>query len=307
MFMAIESVVFRGLLAMGFSLDKQDKMSNTSKETQFHAHYGLTPPIVAQVWNDLCTLDVEGATIPVNERNPSGFHMYLAAHFYMWNKPRNAKVLASRFQIAESRAQGQSLWKWIKRMAALKAVKIVWDQALDDQDSEVFIVSLDGVDFPTRQEKHETLPRDPQMYSHKSNGPAWKYEIALCVFRDSIVHASGPEKASVHDLTMFRNNGLKEKMLTLPGKMIIADKGYKTTEPDEIGVFSIPNPMDNEDVGEFKARVRLRQETINARMKTYAILKHGFELTRAQHEACFYAVLVLQQYKIENGSTLYQP
>ena len=72
-------------------------------------------------------------------------------------------------------------------------------------------------------------------------------------------------------------------------------------------MFAIPNPTDPEELAVFKSRVRSRQETINSRIKNYAILKHSFELGRAQHEACFYAVLVLQQYKIENGSPLYRP
>ena len=301
------TILLQGLLHAGYDANRQERMSNELKERYFCAHYGSSPAVLANVWNDLCDTDIVEATIPQNERNCGGLKMFLVAQFYLWNKPRNAIVLSSRFWIAESRAQGESLWKWINRVAALKAVKIAWDEALDDPDDEIFIVSLDGVDFKTREEVHPRYPVDPQMRSHKMNHAAWKYEIALAIFRERIVFASGPEKASVHDMTMFRNNGLKAKMLQLPGKMIIGDGGYQTAEPDEINMISTPNPVDPEGLRNFKSRVRLRHETINSRMKQYAILKHGFELGKERHASCFYAVLVMIQYKMDHGSYLYRP
>ena len=307
MHMPAESCLQRGLLELSFSVDKVEDMSQATKERHFHAHCGSSPAVLAHVWNDLCATDVAAARIPHDKRNASGFKMHLVACFHMWNKPRNALVLASRFRIAESRAQGEALWQWINRIAALKAVKITWDEALDDPNNEFFTISLDGVDFKTREEKHETLPVNPQMKSHKMNHAAWKCEIAAAAFRERIVFASGPEQAATHDLTMFRNNGLKEKMLELPGKMIAADAGCQTSANDEKCMFATPNQCDPDVLCNFKSRVRLRQETLNGRMKDFAILKHGFELGKDKHAACFHAVLVTQQHKMDHGSFLHQP
>lgn len=296
-----------GLIHIGIDATKQERLkADGSKESQFYAHYGVQAEVVTLQWHDLCSDMNAAETIPPNERNASGFKMFLVAHFYLWNKPRNAKVLASRFGIAESRAQGKSLWRWIERIASLKVLKIVWDEALDDPDNEIFVVTLDGTDFKTREEAHDQFPVDTKMSSFKMKHAAWRYDIAVAVFRERIVFASGPEKASLHDLNLFRKNGLKEKMLQIPGKMIIADSGYKTTEPDEVGIFSIPNVCDPDVLYNFKSRARLRQEQVNSRLKDYAILRHAFDLGKDKHAACFYAVLVNVQYKIDNGAHLYR-
>jgi hypothetical protein len=39
----------------------------------------------------------------------------------------------------------EPLWKWIKKIAALKAKKIVWDDSLNDPpNTHIFVFSVDG-------------------------------------------------------------------------------------------------------------------------------------------------------------------
>jgi hypothetical protein len=62
------------------------------------------------------------AQIHDNELCEQGFRMFLIAHFFLWTYPKNAGLLASHFKICASYAQGETLWTWIRKVAALKAL-----------------------------------------------------------------------------------------------------------------------------------------------------------------------------------------
>jgi hypothetical protein len=53
------------------------------------------------------------------------------------------------------------------------------------------------------------------------------------------------------------------------GKRVIADGGY----PGDIDKLSTYNQFDSERLKKFKARVKSRHETVNARLKIYEVLK----------------------------------
>ena len=69
-------------------------------------------------------------------------------------------------------------------------------------------------------------------------------------------------KGGAHDMTVFRN-GLKDKMLQFPGKMLIGDSIFKSGEkfPEEDGMFAPPSSIDKQELKHFKSRVRCRHET----------------------------------------------
>lgn len=71
------------------------------------------------------------------------------------------------------------------------------------------------------------------IFSHKSNGAGFTYELALSVYENRLVWINGPFFASVHDITMFRNEGDPEnslKELIPDGKLAVGDKGGYTGE-----------------------------------------------------------------------------
>ena len=86
------------------------------------------------------------------------------------------------------------------------------------------------------------------------------------------------------------------------GKRAIGDSGYKG-EPSKI---STTRPGDSREVKKFKARVKSRHETFNARLKSFNVLnspfRHGFE----QHKRVFESVCICIQYDIENGNGLFE-
>lgn len=85
--------------------------------------------------------------------------------------------------------------------------------------------------------------------------------------------------------------------------LAIADKAYRG-EPLKA---SCPNSFDDDDVREFKKRVRARHETFNARLKSFHVLSGKFrhKPVMDKHKACFKAVAVIVQYGIELGNPLF--
>ncbi|KAL7564463.1 hypothetical protein ACA910_001557 [Epithemia clementina (nom. ined.)] len=127
------------------------------------------------------------------------------------------------------------------------------------------VVSIDGVNMKTWEQKHPTLPVNKKNYSQKYNHGAVKYEIAINVWTGKIVWNHGPYRGGAHDITIFKH-GLKDKLAD--GKMAIADRGYATSDPVLMRKLATPNPADSNELQRFKSRVPARHETLNERIKT---------------------------------------
>ena len=102
----------------------------------------------------------------------------------------------------------------------MKSKKIVWDDNVaNPKNLKIFCLSVDGTDYKVNEHKHKTLPRDNGACSHKMKHAAAKYEIAMSVHHPKCVHIAGPFKGGTHDLEMFRQGGLKEKLQALNVKL----------------------------------------------------------------------------------------
>jgi hypothetical protein len=76
--------------------------------------------------------------------------------------------------------------------------------------------------------------------------------------------------------------------------------------------ISRQNPFDTQAVKEFKNQVKARHETFNGRLKHFHILaerfRHGkdkFKTVIVKHKAVFEGLCVVVQYKMENGSPMF--
>jgi hypothetical protein len=94
-----------------------------------------------------------------------------------------------------------------------------------------FICSLDGTDFKVWEPKHPTLPQDCRQMSFKMKHAALKYEIAVCNIESQICWVSRPYRGAKHDLSVFRDGGLKERIQI--GKLLNMDRGYQSSRLDE--------------------------------------------------------------------------
>jgi hypothetical protein len=79
----------------------------------------------------------------------------------------------------ERAARGGDLWKWIKKVAALKEKKIVWDPSLDNPDEVMCSITVDGTNFRMWERKHNLFNVSAGACSQKFNHRATKHEIAL--------------------------------------------------------------------------------------------------------------------------------
>ena len=261
------------------------------------------------IWSDLQTTNLENAKLKAEEKTPKAFKMFMAANFFLWVTPKNAGVFASRFKICKRYLQSNMhLWKWVLKMSALMNEKVVWDEEeLNADDSPLFIGSVDGVDFNIWEKPSDRYNIDSDLMSYKSRHGAYRYLIACSVWHSKCIYVHGPVKAGeVVDLGLFRAD-LKAKMLAMPGKMLVADRGFQTSEPDEVGIFAIPNPRDSRELATFKARVRQRQEIFNGRLKHHKILQDVFRFASDKHQHVVHAVVTRVQYAMESGSPLFDP
>jgi hypothetical protein len=204
-------------------MPRENKSRDLNLEN-FHKHYGSAPLDLAEMWYDLTQTDIEGAKLNIKERSLKGFRFFMMAHYYLWTYEKNSTLLASRFGICESYCRGKPLWTWIKKIAALRERKIVWDDSLDSPSTEVFIISVDGTDMRVWEKKHSLLNVDKKQCSQKFKHGAVKYEIALSVLKPQCVHLIGPFRGGEHNLVMWRKE-LKEKKYCRQGIQIKICRG----------------------------------------------------------------------------------
>jgi hypothetical protein len=290
-----------GLLLAG--VVSSPKHTDERRHRDFQKQYGAPAVALADMWFDLQTTTIPGAALSESENSSKGLDRFLIAQNWLWIYHRNAKILADKFRICEDYAKGEKLWSWVRKIAALKDEKIVWNpQKLNHPHGPVFICSVDGTDYRTWEQKHPTLPQDRKQMSHKFKHGALKYEIAVCNYYSQICWVSGPHAGGKHDLTIFRE-GLKQKIVD--GKRVNVDRGYRSSRADE-RMLSIPNACDSKLLCNFKSRSRLRGETFNGRLKKYEILNQTFRHGREKHSFAFLAVVVTMQYRMDNGEPLFE-
>jgi hypothetical protein len=160
----------------------------------------------------------------------------------------------------------------MKKLQALKKQKIVWPECwndghplLHDNDTPVFLISVDGVHCTTNEPIHPTLSKNPKYYSHKHKHVALTYELGISVYENKLLWIKGPKPASKHDISVYQEE-LKNKIPA--GKRALGANGYHG-EPNTI---STPNSHDSPELCQFKSHDRARHETFNGRIKNFKCL-----------------------------------
>jgi hypothetical protein len=299
MLLSVNDVLHRGLEIMNVP---RGKKTEKRLVLEFRKHYGSSPLDIAECWHDLCNYDE--TVLSPKEKSDKGFKQFLAAQHWLWARPKNAAMFASRFGMSVDYVQGKRLWLWIERIANLAEKKIVWHPSVDSKDTEVYAISADGVDFKMWERKHHTYPIDTKAMSHKFKSCGAKYIIALSVFEPKCLFIDGPFRGGKGDLDMFRDSGLMQKMKD-NGKVCIADRGFRSKLVEERKVFALPDFMDSKPLSNFKSRARCRQESYNRRLKHFECLSITFTQGFAKHGIAMRAVAVMVQYQMDNGSPIY--
>ena len=261
---------------------------------RFHGHYGCSPRIVALVMEEL-----QRTTIAAAKVEPAHLHLdyFLMSMYHLKRYPTELER-ESRFDIDCSKSR-KWIWYYLRKVQALKLIKIVWPA--DDFGEDTWVVTVDGTHCLTCEPHHPVYSQDKKFYSHKFGKAGLNYELAIAIASNRLVWMNGPFRAGLADLPTFTGKGLKDK-LEAAGKRAIGDGGYGG-HPQ---VISTPNNMDTKAVKKFKSRALKRHETFNGMTKTYECLSGRFRHEQHLFKVCFEAICVICQYKIENESPLFE-
>lgn len=148
--------------------------------------------------------------------------------------------------------------------------------------------SLDGTHRPIQEPRLPSGGVDRNYYSHKLNGAALAYEIALALDRSEIVYAGGGLPASIPDIALARKHFTAA---LARGEKALADKGYRD------GNVNFLTPDDCEwTERRLHKRVMARHETVNSRLASFNVMSQKFRhRSDAKHQLCFFACINLIQ------------
>ena len=296
-----DDILRHGLALMDVPPAVQAGRSKANNYEVFRAHYGAGPTSVAAMWDDLCTTDIEKSKLGDKEKGQKGLTYLFMALFFLFTYPKNRYLMATRFCKCDKYTSGKQLWTWVSRVAGL-AGKVIRFPPECKTNGDEFLIAVDCRDHKIWEVKHPEFNLDSGYGSQKLGmHSALKYELAVATFHDQIVWINGPFKATRHDITIFRHDGLKQKLQQdYPDGLVVCDLGYRTSEPDE-GMLAFPNSKDPPALKKFKSLCRCREEDINARMSKFMILSREFTHGKKKHKECFAACAVIIQYQLNNG------
>jgi DDE superfamily endonuclease len=288
-------ILTMGLLAKGFSEERLGKNNTDRKYEWFQSAFGCSPVVVARMWTDLQTTEVEEARVDAKEGSIKDFLNTLD-----WLKSYQSETQREGPTGLSSKTLRKRCWSYCRKLQALKAEKIFFP--LDYPDDTIWIMTVDGTHFAVNEPRHAEFSQDKKHFSHKKGRAGWSYELGICLYSSNLIWMNGPFPAGQNDKTIFaKPEGLKDKLKTL-GLKAIGDKFYNG-HLDEVSIF---NRMDSPEVKKFKGRALLRHESFNSLLKHFAILDDRFRhVGRESFATCFEAVAVICQYRIELECPLY--
>ena len=292
------------VLNLGLSFVKHEHLRQSQKTLCkcFKKYYGANNVILAQQWKDLCQTTLRKAKLNKKEKTEKGFKMFMVAHHFLFCYPKNSEMIANTFCMSVNSVR--NMWVWVEKIAALKEIKIVWPQEeFMRADTAKLAFTVDCVDCHIREPSfHPNYNIDKSYSSHKFKKAGLRYELALDIHKSRLIWINGPYKSgSDQDITIFQTGGLKDKVMQLPGKKGIADRGY---EGEELWL-SLPTSRDKPFVHQYKSRARCRMEIFNGKIKKYQCLSIYWTHGITKHKLAFEAVCVTTQYQMENGSPLF--
>ena len=293
-----EEALSKGLEYVHFGKKRQEKVRKEENIRRFQGNYGLSPIAVAKVVGDLQTLlDQEHRIKKFNI-----LYFFLTLH---WLRAYPTYVVLEGPWNLCREIIGRTIKLYTKAIQRLKEHKIKWFEDGEIDEKDVFLVSVDGIHCRTYE-----VRSDPgkKWYSHKSHGAGFAYELAIAIRSNRLVWMNGPFYASKSDITMFRYGdgdeeepGRNLRDMIPNGKRAIADSGYSGEDGK---TCSITRRSDSDEVKEFKARAKSRQEQFNAKVKAFTCTATEFRQGMEVHAAAFESVCVLLQYDMEYGHNL---
>jgi hypothetical protein len=294
--LAASEVLHYGLGYLGLT-ERAKGWKPKRQELEFHKHYGSSSAVISSMWADfLIHSDLEK-----NEKGEKGFRQCMVAMHFFRAQPKDASILASTMRVSVDSACGEPVWKWIRRMEDLQAIKISTD---DFECDVIFGVSAHEIDFKVWERKHPKYNINMKACSHKVKACAAKYLIGLSMQKAKCVFLAGLYPGGVGDHQTMKDSGLQDLLLQ-HNKVAMLNRGFKSDNPQHRATHCYPDELDPPDLHTFKSSARLCQETINHGLRCFSILSHMFTHGWDKHGSAFTAVVVIVQYQMDNGSPIF--
>ena len=173
--------------------------------------------------------------------------------------------------------------------------KIRWENRLIGDDGKAAKVTVDGTDFETV----EYYPFNKGRRSHKLNRPALRYEVGISIATCYIVHINGPFLCGEWPDLRVARRWLHRRLEH--NEYYLADSGYICGNGPAIGRKKMPahrrSTFDS---------LMARHETINRRLKEFAILGSQYRHEEEKHSEIFHCVAVLVQIEILCGGLKFE-
>jgi hypothetical protein len=290
-----EEVLCKGLECVHFEKNRQQRVQRSRNIERFRCNYGVSPLAISKVIIDLQTLLDE-----VHRIKKFDIH-YLFLTLFWFRSYLKYPQIEGPWKVCPQTI-GEKIIIYAEAIQRLKKHKVKWFEDGDYDDEEIFLVSVDGIHCRTFE-----VRKDPgkKWYSHKSHGAGLAYELAIAIRSDRLVWMNGPFYASKSDITIFRygdgdenNPGPNLRDMLPEGKRAVADSGYRGEDGKKC---SITRQGDSDEVKEFKARAKSRQEVFNSKVKAFVCTATEFRHGKEIHATAFESVCILLQYDMENG------
>ena len=283
-----------GLRLMGWSCRRIKRAKVKGNKRRFRAHFGCSPVVLAQLYEDLQITPIAKARIT---REQIDVRDFLGTINFLKRYP--TEIEREAIMDMSAKTIRKRTWMYLRAIRELKHAKITMPEFHKD---EVWIMSVDGTHCLINEPIHPELSMDTKYYSHKKQRAGFVYELGMSLFESRLIWMNGPFKSGQNDNLIFAQHGLKATLNAM-GKKALGDKIYNG-HPDECATF---NAFDSDEVKQFKSRVQMRHESFNGLLKQYDCIdqrfRHGVE--DEKFACCFESVAVICQYRLENGEPLF--
>jgi len=287
-------ILKKGLLLVNYSRRRIRRAGKKRNEERFKGHFGSSPVVIAHIFEDLQTTDIQEAYIPPEDAKLDRFLMA------MHHLKRYPTELEREPIFDIDCMQGRDwVWYYLEKIQALLPEKIYWPE--DDFDGDIWVITVDGTHCWISEPGHPEWSQDSSYYSHKYGKAGVDYELGIALSLNQLVWLNGPFPAGQSDLCVFKKQGGLGELLKRLEKRGIADGGYQGHPK----VLSTPNKHDSKEVKKFKSRALKRHESFNGLTKNFDCLSGRFRHSVSRFGTCFEAVCVICQYQIEHDTPLY--
>lgn len=299
-------ILLLGLKQVNFTDERVNRVQgnpSTSKTNidRFKGHFGCNHVVVAALWEDLQVTDLPQAKWKVKDAD-NIMHLFEALHFLKSYKTELNRESTFDFSPKTLR---KHCWAVLAKIQALKSEQIVFPEDFGD---DVWIMTVDGINFEINEPSNLPVSKDPHMFDHKHNHAGLTYELGVQLFDSKLIWMKGPFKAGeTNDAGRFSvEGGLREKLTTI-NKKALGDKIYgSVANANQISSY---NAWDRDDVMQFKARAQMRHEQFNGMLTDFGCLanrfRHPSDNAFEKFAICFEAVAVICCYRMDYGEPLY--